>query len=198
MGSRLSKDVDGRTELRRKRGAGLRGGHPEAWRPTDLVRFAPEPAPSTHRHAATVSEGSWHVGAVMAYAIDRMIARAQRMLGRAASVGLDRNGINIERRSRRKTGKPLHRWTGASSRSAAKRSRPSQRPARARRRVGSRDFEHTSTRTRRVPRLHQRSFLELWPKGLFPRRTPDVLCPAARRRSRRPTSITRTPSTLCG
>src|SRR5438132_14148985 len=41
-----------------------------------------------------------------------MIARAQRMLGRAVlfPFGLDRNGINIERTVERKTGKPLHRW----------------------------------------------------------------------------------------
>src|SRR5467141_4166513 len=56
--------------------------------------------------------GSWHVGAVMAYSMIDMIARAQRMLGRAVlfPFGLDRDGINIERTVEKKTGKPLHRW----------------------------------------------------------------------------------------
>src|SRR5207247_4333835 len=56
--------------------------------------------------------GQWHVGAVMAYAMIDMIARAQRMLGRAVlfPFGLDRNGINIERTVEQKTGKALHRW----------------------------------------------------------------------------------------
>src|SRR5207253_1519521 len=56
--------------------------------------------------------GSWHIGAVMAYSMIDMIARAHRMLGRAVlfPFGLDRNGINIERTVEKKTGKPLHRW----------------------------------------------------------------------------------------
>src|SRR2546428_12524996 len=48
----------------------------------------------------------------MAYAMIDMIARAQRMLGRAVlfPFALDRNGTNIERTVEPKTGKALHRW----------------------------------------------------------------------------------------
>lgn len=56
--------------------------------------------------------GEWHPGAVLAYAMIDMIARAQRMLGKAVlfPFGLDRNGINIERTVERKYRKPLHEW----------------------------------------------------------------------------------------
>ena len=59
--------------------------------------------------------GEWHPGAVIAYAMIDMIARAQRMLGRAVlfPFGLDRNGINIERTVERKYRKPLHEWDRA-------------------------------------------------------------------------------------
>src|SRR3989454_3579705 len=59
--------------------------------------------------------GDWHPGAVVAYSLIDMIARSQRMLGRAVvfPFGLDRNGINIERTVERKHGKPLHEWDRA-------------------------------------------------------------------------------------
>ena len=54
--------------------------------------------------------GDWHPGAVVAYALIDMIARSQRMLGKAVvfPFGLDRNGINIERTVEKKHGKRLH------------------------------------------------------------------------------------------
>src|SRR5437879_13428535 len=87
----------------------------KAWRSEpDLYRFAPERGQPTYviDTPPPYPSGSWHVGAVKAYAMIDMIARAQRMLGRAVlfPFGLDRNGINIERTVERKTGKPLHRW----------------------------------------------------------------------------------------
>src|SRR5256884_251868 len=80
----------------------------------DLSRFAPARGQSSYviDTPPPYPSGSWHVGAVMAYSKIDMIARGQRMLGRAVlfPFGLDRNGINIERTVERKTGKPLHRW----------------------------------------------------------------------------------------
>src|SRR5256712_7759912 len=59
--------------------------------------------------------GEWHPGAVIAYSMIDMIARSQRMLGKAVvfPFGLDRNGINIERTVERKYRKPLHEWDRA-------------------------------------------------------------------------------------
>src|SRR5713226_5704953 len=87
----------------------------KAWRADpDLYRFAPEPGQPTYviDTPPPYPSGSWHVGAVMAYSMIDMIARAQRMLGHSVlfPFGLDRNGINIERTVEKKTGKPLHRW----------------------------------------------------------------------------------------
>src|SRR5256712_12808741 len=87
----------------------------KAWRSEpDLYRFAPERGQPAYviDTPPPYPSGSWHVGAVMAYAMIDMIARAQRMLGRAVlfPFGLDRNGINIERTGEKKTGKALHRW----------------------------------------------------------------------------------------
>src|SRR2546427_3634780 len=87
----------------------------KAWRAEpDLYPVSPEPGQPTYviDTPPPYPSGSWHVGAVMAYAMIDMIARAQRMLGRAVlfPFGLDRNGINIERTVERKTGKALHRW----------------------------------------------------------------------------------------
>jgi len=56
--------------------------------------------------------GEWHPGAVVGYSLIDMVARSQRMLGKAVlfPMGLDRNGINIERTVERKYRKPLHQW----------------------------------------------------------------------------------------
>jgi len=56
--------------------------------------------------------GDWHPGAVVAYSLIDMIARSQRMLGKAVvfPFGLDQNGINIERTVEKKYAKPLHEW----------------------------------------------------------------------------------------
>src|SRR2546428_9204261 len=65
----------------------------------DLVRFAPERGQPAYviDTPPPYPSGSWHVGAVMAYAMIDMIARAQRMLGRDVlfSFGLSGNEINI-------------------------------------------------------------------------------------------------------
>src|SRR5216110_2876840 len=94
----------------------------------DLYRFAPPRGQSIYviDTPPPYPSGSWHVGAVMAYSMIDMLARAQRMLGRAVlfPFGLDRNGINIERTVERKTGKPLHGGTGRrSSRNAGRKSK---------------------------------------------------------------------------
>src|SRR3990172_4658125 len=56
--------------------------------------------------------GEWHPGAVIGYSLIEIVARAQRMLGKAVlfPFGLDRNGINIERTVEEKYGKLLHEW----------------------------------------------------------------------------------------
>jgi len=59
--------------------------------------------------------GEPHPGQVIHYSLIDMGARAQRMLGKAVyfPMGLDRNGINIERTVERKYRKPLHAWDRA-------------------------------------------------------------------------------------
>src|SRR3972149_4695788 len=56
--------------------------------------------------------GEPHPGQVIHYSMIDMGARAQRMLGKAVyfPMGLDRNGINIERTVERKDRKPLPPW----------------------------------------------------------------------------------------
>src|SRR3990170_2501535 len=59
--------------------------------------------------------GELHPGQTIGYALIDMIARAQRMFGKAVlfPMGLDRNGINIERTVERKYRKRLHEWDRA-------------------------------------------------------------------------------------
>lgn len=152
----------------------------------DLYRFSPGKGQPVYviDTPPPYPSGTWHIGAVMAYAMIDMIARSQRMLGRAVlfPFGLDRNGINIERTVERKTGKPLHRWdreafieecrkeieaigTGILDLAV---------------RVGmSADFAHTYlTDSDEYRAYSQAIFLELWPKGLFYRgERPTFWCP---------------------
>src|SRR2546425_1995781 len=81
----------------------------KAWRAEpDLYRFSPEPGQPTYviDTPPPYPSGSWHVGAVLAYAMIDMIAPAPRMLGGAAlfPFGLAPNGINIQRTGQKKTG----------------------------------------------------------------------------------------------
>src|SRR3989442_2856380 len=74
----------------------------KAWRAEpDLYRFSPEPGQPTYviDTPPPYPSGSWHVGAVMAYATIYMIAPAQRLLGRAVLFPFwpAPNGINIAR-----------------------------------------------------------------------------------------------------
>src|SRR6266545_133981 len=90
----------------------------ELWkREPDSYRFDPQPGQPIYviDTPPPYPSGSWHVGAVIAYSMIDMIARAQRMLGKAVlfPFGLDRNGINIERTVERKYRKPLHEWDRA-------------------------------------------------------------------------------------
>src|SRR3989442_5133739 len=80
----------------------------KAWRSEpDLYRLAPERGQPAYviDTPPPYPSGSWHVGAVMAYAMIDMIARAQRMLRRAVPFpfGLGRNGLNIQRTVGKKT-----------------------------------------------------------------------------------------------
>src|SRR2546428_5593767 len=73
----------------------------KAWRAEpDLYRFSPDPRQPTYviDTPPPYPSGSWHVGAVMAYAMIDMIARAQRMLRRAVPFPFrpPRNRINIQ------------------------------------------------------------------------------------------------------
>src|SRR3989442_7615866 len=82
----------------------------KAWRAEpDLYRFSPDPGQPTFviDTPPPYPSGSWHVGAVMAYAMIDMIARAQRMLRRAALLpfGLDPHRINHHRPGEPQTGK---------------------------------------------------------------------------------------------
>src|SRR2546426_11476420 len=73
----------------------------------DLYRFAPGRGQAVYviDTPPPYPSGSWHVGAVMAYSMIDMIARSQRMLGRAGlfPFRLDRDGINIELAGEKRT-----------------------------------------------------------------------------------------------
>ena len=152
----------------------------------ELYRFDPKPGQAVYviDTPPPYPSGSWHIGAVMAYSMIDMIARSQRMLGRAVlfPFGLDRNGINIERTVEKKTGKPLHLWDreafieechkeieiiGNGLLDLAKRAGISA------------DFDHTYfTDSDEYRAYSQAVFLELWPKGLFYRgERPTFWCP---------------------
>src|SRR3989475_1354254 len=120
----------------------------------------------------------------MAYAMIDMIARAQRMLGRAVlfPFGLDRNGINIERTVEKKTGKPLHRWDREAFIQECRKEIEAigNGLLELAARVGmSADFEHTYyTDSDEYRAFSQAIFLELWPRGLFYRgERPTFWCP---------------------
>jgi len=79
----------------------------------DLYAFDPDRGPTyVIDTPPPYPSGTWHPGAVIGYSMIDMIARSQRMLGKAVlfPMGLDRNGINIERTVEKKYGKPLHEW----------------------------------------------------------------------------------------
>ena len=152
----------------------------------ELYRFDP-----SHREAVYVIDtpppypsGSWHIGAVMAYSMIDMLARAQRMLGRAVlfPFGLDRNGINIERTVEQKTHKALHLWDREEFIAACRKEIEGIGTGLLELavRVGlSADFEHTYyTDSDAYRAFSQAIFLELWPKGLFYRgERPTFWCP---------------------
>ncbi|MCI4371570.1 MAG: class I tRNA ligase family protein [Thermoplasmata archaeon] len=158
-----------------------------AWKAEpDLYRFAPTPGQAAYviDTPPPYPSGSWHIGAVMAYSMIDMIARSQRMLGRAVlfPFGLDRNGINIERTVERKTGKPLHRWDREAFIAECRKEIEGigNGLLELAARVGlSADLAHvyyTDSDTYRA--FSQSIFLELWPKGLFYRgERPTFWCP---------------------
>src|SRR5207302_1100669 len=152
----------------------------------DLYRFAPARGQSIYviDTPPPYPSGSWHVGAVMAYSMIDMLARAQRMLGRAVlfPFGLDRNGINIERTVERKTGKPLHRWDREAFIAECRKEIEAigNGLLELAVRVGmSADFAHVYyTDSDEYRAFSQAIFLELWPKGLFYRgEHPTFWCP---------------------
>ena len=147
--------------------------HPERGQPIYIID-TPPPYPS----------GSWHIGATMAYAMIDVIARAQRMLGKAVlfPFGLDRNGINIERTVERKTGRPLHLWDREAFIQECRKEIAviGDGIIDIARRVGlSSDFEHVYlTDSDEYRAYSQAVFLELWPRGLFYRgERPTFWCP---------------------
>ncbi|HYY48063.1 MAG TPA: valine--tRNA ligase [Thermoplasmata archaeon] len=158
-----------------------------AWKAEpDLYAFAPSPGQPTYviDTPPPYPSGSWHIGAVMAYSMIDMIARAQRMLGRAVlfPFGLDRNGINIERTVERKTGKPLHRWDREAFIQECRKEIEGigNGLLDLAVRIGlSADFAHTYyTDSDEYRAFSQAIFLELWPKGLFYRgERPTFWCP---------------------
>ncbi len=158
-----------------------------AWKAEpDLYRFDPAPGQPVYiiDTPPPYPSGSWHIGAVMAYAMIDMIARAQRMLGRAVlfPFGLDRNGINVERTVEKKTGKPLHLWDREAFIEACRQEIApiGQGILDLAKRAGmSADFDHLYTTDSDEYRAYSQAiFLELWPKGLFYRgERPTLWCP---------------------
>ena len=152
----------------------------------ELYRLAPQKDQPTYviDTPPPYPSGSWHIGAVMSYSMIDMIARSQRMLGRAVlfPFGLDRNGINIERTVEKKTGKPLHLWDREAFIAECRKEIEviGSGLLDLARRVGlSADFEHTYfTDSDAYRAFSQAVFLELWPKGLFYRgERPTFWCP---------------------
>src|SRR5574340_553978 len=152
----------------------------------ELYRFAPREDRTAYLidTPPPYPSGSWHIGAVMSYSMIDMIARAQRMFGRAVlfPFGLDRNGINIERTVERKTGKPLHLWDREAfiQESRTEIETIGSGLLDLARRIGlSADFEHTYfTDSDAYRAFSQAVFLALWPKGLFYRgERPTFWCP---------------------
>ena len=86
----------------------------EAWeREPGLYAYDPDRGPTyVIDTPPPYPSGGWHPGAVIGYSMIDMIARSQRMLGHAVvfPMGLDRNGINIERTVEKKYNRPLHEW----------------------------------------------------------------------------------------
>lgn len=82
----------------------LYGFRPESGKPVYVID-TPPPYPS----------GEIHPGQAIGYALIDMIARAQRMWGKEVlfPMGLDRNGINIERTVEKKYRRRLHEWDRA-------------------------------------------------------------------------------------
>jgi len=158
-----------------------------AWKAEpDLYRFDPAPGQPVYviDTPPPYPSGSWHIGAVMAYAMIDMIARSQRMLGKAVlfPFGLDRNGINIERTVERKTGKPLHQWDRQAFIDACRKEIEGigngllELAIRA---GMSADFGRVYyTDSDEYRAYSQAIFLELWPKDLFYRgERPTFWCP---------------------
>ena len=152
----------------------LHGFDPEPGQPVYVID-TPPPYPS----------GSWHIGAVMSYSMIDMIARSQRMLGRAVlfPFGLDRNGINIERTVEKKAGKPLHLWDREAFIAECRREIEviGQGLLDLAKRAGlSADFGRVYlTDSDEYRAFSQAMFLELWPRGLFYRgERPTLWCPA--------------------
>ena len=59
--------------------------------------------------------GTWHIGAVAQYSMIDVIARSQRLLGKAVYFpwGVDRNGINIEFTVEKKSGRKMRTFDRA-------------------------------------------------------------------------------------
>jgi len=146
---------------------------PEAGQPVYVID-TPPPYPS----------GAWHIGAVMAYSLIDMVARSQRMLGKAVlfPFGLDRNGINIERTVERKTGKHLHQWDREAFIKECRKEIEvigNGLLGLAKRTGLSADFDHVYyTDSDEYRAFSQAIFLELFPRGLFYRgERPTFWCP---------------------
>ncbi|HYM39008.1 MAG TPA: valine--tRNA ligase [Thermoplasmata archaeon] len=155
-------------------------------REPELYRFAPRTGQSVYviDTPPPYPSGSWHIGAVMAYSMIDMLARAQRMLGKAVlfPFGLDRNGINIERTVEKKSGKPLHLWDREAFIAECRREIEAIGNGLlelAHRAGMSADFDHVYFTDSDAYRAYSQAvFLELWPRGLFYRgERPTFWCP---------------------
>src|SRR3972149_2860945 len=127
--------------------------------------------------------GEPHPGQVIHYSMIDVAARAQRMLGRAVyfPMGLDRNGINIERTVGRKYKKPLHAWDRAEfiAKCREEITAIGERILRLFQRLGmTMDFAHTYYTDADDYRAYSQAiFLDLYRKGLFYRgERPSFYC----------------------
>jgi len=135
---------------------------PDGRRPVYVID-TPPPYPS----------GELHPGQTIGYALIDMAARAQRMFGNSVlfPMGLDRNGINIERTVERKYRKRLHEWDRAEfiAKCREEITAIGEGILRVFRRMGmTMDFAHTYYTDADDYRAYSQAiFLDLFRKGLF-------------------------------
>ncbi|MFQ5978123.1 MAG: valine--tRNA ligase [Candidatus Heimdallarchaeota archaeon] len=163
----------------------------DTWTHEPHYRFAP----ATNQEIYVIDtppvypSGDWHIGASAAYTMIDMVARFERMRGKAVLFPfcLDRNGINIELLTERKHQKALHEFNRAEFIHLCRETMDSYSTdiVALSRRIGlSADYSSASyyeTDSSEYRAFSQACFLDLWKKGLvYEDQRPIFFCPECR------------------